>query len=69
METKEKNSATRRVKKEVSKTPKVEEVKEKAINEELKSLLLKSGLQTSDIEDKYYCELLAEAAGNADKNN
>lgn len=35
---------------------------EKAINEELKSLLLKSGLQTSDIEDKYYCELLAEAA-------
>ncbi|MDD7699512.1 MAG: hypothetical protein PUJ61_09195, partial [Spirochaetia bacterium] len=42
---------------------------EKAINEELKSLLLKSGLQTSDIENKYYCELLAEAAGNADKNN
>lgn len=43
METKEKNSATRRVKKEVSKTPKVEEVKEKAINEEkvtLKNILI-----------------------------
>lgn len=43
METKEKNNATRRVKKEVSKTPKVEEVKEKAINEEkvtLKNILI-----------------------------
>ena len=43
METKEKKSTTRRVKKEVSKTPKVEEVKEKAINEEkvtLKNILI-----------------------------